>query len=174
MLPIPIFPYHPDPFASKVVVAANEICECCEQRRTLFYVGPFYAVQEIEKICLWCVADGSAAEKFDGMFVDDMNFDGQNMPKKIVDQITRRTPSYSAWQQEQWLTHCGDACEFHGFPSADELKAAPESTRMHCDPVNESEQAWNSAIENFEAGDAGFYKFKCHHCDQVQYAFDCS
>lgn len=30
------------------------------------------------------------------------------VPLHIVEEITRRTPGFTGWQQESWLYHCGD------------------------------------------------------------------
>jgi hypothetical protein len=175
MTEIPRFPYHPDPFASEVVVGADEQCECCGERRSLFYVGPFYAIEEVEKLCLWCVADGSAASKYDGSFVDDWNFHDEDVPAEIVEQVTRRTPGYFAWQQEQWLCHCGDACEFHGRPSGDELATASDQTRAEWTRRNEAKVGdWEKTVELYEARVAGVYKFKCRACGLTLFAHDLS
>ena len=175
MTSIPQFPYHPDPFASQVVVGADEQCECCGERRSLFYVGPFYAAEEVEKLCLWCVADGSAATKYDGLFVDDLNFEGENLPSEVVEQVTRRTPAYHARQQEQWLSHCGDACEFRGYPSADELKSASDQTKDEWLRRNDAEaRVWEKTIELYEAEVAGVYEFKCRGCGLTLFAHDLS
>ncbi|CTW99108.1 colicin E2 tolerance protein [Escherichia coli] len=42
----------------------------------LHYSGPFYCVDEVEHLCPWCIADGSAAEKFAGSFQDDASIEG--------------------------------------------------------------------------------------------------
>lgn len=31
---------------------------------------------------------------------------------KLADEVAHRTPSFSEWQQEHWLTCCGDAAAF--------------------------------------------------------------
>jgi uncharacterized protein len=172
---IPNFRYHPDPFASGVVIGADADCESCGKARTLFYTGPFYAADEVENICLWCVADGTAAAKFDGLFVDDLNFDGADLSAEIVDEVTKRTPSYSAWQQEQWLVHCNDACEFHGFPSASELQCVSAEIKAEWATSNElTASDWEKAVRGYESEDAGFYKFVCRHCRQTLFATDWS
>jgi len=59
-----------------------------------------------------CIADGSFAARFDATFTDDAPL--SSLDAQIVDEVTRRTPGYSAWQQEQWMTHCDDAAAFLG------------------------------------------------------------
>ncbi|XPE67139.1 CbrC family protein [Shigella flexneri] len=38
--------------------------------------SPFIALMKIEYLCPWCIADGSAAEKFAGRFQDDASIEG--------------------------------------------------------------------------------------------------
>lgn len=172
---LPEFRYHPNPYTAGVVAGAEEACECCGEARGLFYTGPFYSKAAVTYLCLWCVADGRAAEKFDGQFVDSRNFSGTRVDGAIVSEVTRRTPSYQAWQQEQWLVHCDDACEFRGYPTLDELEEVPVETKSQWANHNDLDiQDWDSTVGGFAAGDAGFYKFICRHCGQALFASDWS
>ena len=74
-------------------------------------------------ICPWCIADGSAAEKFEAMFSDDHPLAQAGVPDAVIEEVTRRTPGFNSWQQEEWLSCCGDACEFHGDAPRSELQA---------------------------------------------------
>ena len=170
---LPEFPYHPDPYASGVVAGAEAECECCGHARGLFYTGPFYAVEEVTYLCLWCVADGMAAQKFNGEFVDPYNFIDAQLNKDVIEIVTRRTPSYHAWQQEQWLVHCNDACEFHGMPTRAELESASDSVKAEWARREGRKRGdWEFAVDGFVSGQAGFYKFVCRHCRQLLFATD--
>jgi uncharacterized protein len=107
------FRYHPDPIATGSLVASHEACERCGQARGLIYTGPTYAVAEVEVICPWCIADGSAALDFDAEFT---TVDGApaDVPATVLDEVLHRTPGFAGWQQERWLFHCSDAAEFLG------------------------------------------------------------
>ena len=35
------------------------------------YTAGFYAEEDVDAICPWCIADGSAAARFDGSFTDE-------------------------------------------------------------------------------------------------------
>src|SRR5437867_876141 len=62
----PEFPYHPDPRATGSVVVSDTSCVACGQSRGFVYAGPVYSQDElIDSLCPWCIADGSAAEKYD-------------------------------------------------------------------------------------------------------------
>ena len=112
MEPLPTFRYHPDPIASGSIEESEVECLCCGRARGYIYTGPTYAEEDLdESLCPWCIADGSAAEKFEAQFVDEENFD-DDIPDKVVEEVTERTPSYSGWQQEVWPTCCDDATAF--------------------------------------------------------------
>lgn len=109
---LPVFKYHPDPLKSGSVAASDEACRCCGQARGYVYTGPVYSAEDLgEALCPWCIADGSAAEKLDAEFVDAACFP-DDTPEAALEEITRRTPGYSAWQGEQWPACCGDAAAF--------------------------------------------------------------
>jgi uncharacterized protein CbrC (UPF0167 family) len=134
---LPTFRYHPDPVATGSVEASDAECPCCERARGHVYVGPVYAEDELVGLCPWCIADGSAAERLGAGFAD---VDG-DVPDEVRTEIGERTPSFTGWQQERWLVHCGDACAFLGRMGQAELVEA-----IHPD------------------GDLTAYRFRCLHC----------
>jgi len=110
---LPSFRYHPDPLATGSVVRSEDACTVCGQARGFGYDGPvFSAEHDDEPICPWCIADGSAHERFDAEFTDYTEL--EEVPREVLDEVTQRTPGFSGWQQEHWLAHCGDACAFVG------------------------------------------------------------
>ena len=77
------------------------------------YVGPVYAHDEIEEVCPWCIADGSAARKWSAQFNDVIRLpDG--VPRSVVQEILERTPGFETWQGNQWLFSENDAMIFVG------------------------------------------------------------
>ena len=62
---LPKFKYHPNPLATGAIAESNEVCECCEEAPGYIYKASFYSTEEVESICPWCIADGSAAEKYE-------------------------------------------------------------------------------------------------------------
>ncbi len=96
---LPEFPYHPDPVATGCVEKSDATCLSCEQARGLIYTGPVYAVEElVDCLCPWCIADGSAAARFDAAFTDHLPVYG-NVSEAVVAAVTTRTPGFSGWQQ---------------------------------------------------------------------------
>jgi uncharacterized protein CbrC (UPF0167 family) len=115
---LPTFRYHPDPVATGAVEASDGTCPCCGAARGYAYVGPVFAEDEVEGLCPWCIADGSAASRFDAEFTE---VDG-DVPDGVLVEVTTRTPGFTGWQQERWLVHCGDAAAYLGATGDDDLE----------------------------------------------------
>ena len=112
MARLPAFKYHPDPICSGSVRESEDECRSCGTARGYIYTGPVYSEEDLEDaLCPWCIADGSAHEKFDAEFVDCEAFD-DDVPQEAMEEITRRTPGFNAWQSEQWFSCCGQAMAF--------------------------------------------------------------
>ncbi|MDF9807239.1 uncharacterized protein CbrC (UPF0167 family) [Streptomyces sp. HB372] len=77
------------------------------------------------RFCPWCIADGSAAERFAGEFADSVGLDG--VSEDVVHEVTRRTPGFRAWQDPHWLVHCQTAAAFVGEVGYAELAARPDA-----------------------------------------------
>jgi uncharacterized protein len=107
-LDLPVFSYHPDPIVSGSILISDARCACCGQTRGFIYSGP---ADLEEALCPWCIANGSAHAKFDASFCDPAGF-SDSLPPATVEEIAYRTPGFSSWQQERWLSCCGDACAF--------------------------------------------------------------
>ncbi|WP_329340044.1 CbrC family protein [Streptomyces sp. NBC_01352] len=111
--PLPAFPYHPDPVGTGSVAPSDAPCACCGLRRGYAYTGPVFSAADLsDPLCPWCIADGSAAERYEAQFTE---VDGRDVPMEVVHAVERRTPGFSGWQQERWLSHCGDAAVFLGY-----------------------------------------------------------
>jgi uncharacterized protein len=174
---LPAFRYHPDPIATKSIVESDKQCACCEQARGYIYVAPVYAVDDLDdSICPWCIADGSAAKKFDATFVDDHPLHNANIASGIIDEVSTQTPGFFSWQQEVWLTCCADACEFHGDATKNDLtKIEAGSLERLLDDLGLEEGDWPSFVAGYEqGGDPGVYKFVCRHCKKNHYGGDFS
>lgn len=167
---LPTFKYHPDPIATGAIKKSEVLCECCGRARGFVYTSGLYCQEEVEAICPWCIADGSAAEKFGGTFCDDFPLTKAGLAKEIIDEVSHRTPGFNSWQQEVWLCCCNDACEFHGDLPAAELKT------MDIEAVSKAFQGKRptvSQLENFRkhcrpGGNPAVYKWVCRHCGRSQ------
>jgi uncharacterized protein len=109
---LPVFKYHRDPIQSGSIAESSSVCLCCAQSRGHIYCGPVYSEHDLdEKICPWCIADGSAHLKYDATFVDEAALP-DDIPPSVIEEICWRTPGYNAWQAEQWFSCCQDAVTF--------------------------------------------------------------
>lgn len=169
---LPEFRYHPDPVATGVVVRDEDApCLSCNRIRGYVYDGPVYSEKFhhlAHCLCPWCIADGSAARQFGAEFADSGTMD--DVPDEVRDEIARRTPGFNAWQQEQWLTCCGDAAEFLGMAGSAELKtqfkdalpAVEEHLRQDFDLSGKALKQFVAGLS--KDGMPTAYVFRCRHC----------
>jgi uncharacterized protein CbrC (UPF0167 family) len=161
---LPAFPYHPDPIGTGAVVNSEAECASCGQARGYIYAGPVFAAEELQgRLCPWCIADGSAAERFEAQFTDVLD----DVPMDRLLEITSRTPGFAAWQQERWLVHCGDGAAFLGAVGASELANHPEALVG----LQEDLAEWwpQVQIEEYvstlsKEGQPTAYLFRCRSC----------
>jgi uncharacterized protein CbrC (UPF0167 family) len=171
---LPTFRYHPDPLGTGSIVASPKACRCCGQRRGYIYVGPVYADEELdEALCPWCIGDGSAAREFDAQFTDPEGVGGYGswdaVPPEVVDEVARRTPSFTGWQQERWWTHCSDAAAFLGRAGRRELEGtwAEAVPALMADAGLEGEE-WKEYKASLDSeGSPTAYVFRCRHCGRL-------
>ncbi|MEU4587390.1 CbrC family protein [Kitasatospora aureofaciens] len=161
--PLPVFPYHPDPVATGAIVQSDTECSCCGRARGYIYAGPVYAAENLrDRLCPWCIADGSAADRFGAQFTDVVD----DVPMDRLFAITQRTPGFSGWQQERWLIHCADGAAFLGPAGAAELAAYPDASaslrqELTSWPKPQAEQYLNALTRD---GQPTAYLFQCRAC----------
>jgi uncharacterized protein CbrC (UPF0167 family) len=178
---LPVFRYHPDPVATGSVVASSNACRCCGRARGYIYAGPAYARDELdEALCPWCIADGSAAAKFDATFTDEDGIGGYGdwdaVTPEVVALVATRTPGFAGWQQEQWWTHCGDAAAFLGAAGRTELLAWGDEaiTAIRDNAGLDAGAEWDAFFQALDR-DSGptAYVFRCLHCGALGGYQDC-
>jgi uncharacterized protein CbrC (UPF0167 family) len=165
---VPTFRYHPDPVATGEVITSDDPCRCCGRQRGFIYTGPVYSEEEVvEELCLWCIADGSAATLFEAEFTDVANVP-DDVPRPVLTEVLTRTPGFSGWQQERWLFHCADAAAYLGKVGYEELQAVPEALEMvrqenaHFPWTDEEHENYLRTLTPI--GEATGYLFQCLHC----------
>ena len=174
MAALPRFTYHPDPVATGAVEKSDAECACCGKARGYVYAqAPYCEEDDLEgAICPWCIADGSAAKKYDATFVQEVE---NGAPDSVVKEIMERTPGYESWQGEIWLTHCNDACEFHGDMSRADLAALSPEAEAQFLAENDFIDDWPEFKKHYAPkGDTALYKFVCRHCGLVRIGVDMS
>ena len=120
MTSLPVFRYHPDPVATEVFQTSAGECRCCGRARGVIYVGPVHADDRLaERLCPWCIADGSAARTFDAVFTELGADVPSGVPGQVLEELATRTPGFTGWKHEHWLYHCDDAAAYLGLASDD-------------------------------------------------------
>lgn len=178
---LPEFHYHADPIDNGVFIESAATCQCCQKACGWIYRGPVFAIDELEEgLCPWCIADGLAAAKFDASFVDDRPLIDAGLSSSVIEIVTRRTPGFNSCQQDKWLCHCGDACSYRGYPTADDLNTGLESSITALkDECDMSDSDWAQVCAAYVPGGreprgrVGLYKFVCLHCGVALLGFDC-
>ncbi len=173
---LPQFKYHPYPLKTGAISNSDNQCVCCGRKRGYVYCASVYGKQDLENcLCPWCIANGKAAEKFHCSFIDDYPLYQAQLEESIICEVSTRTPGYHSWQQECWLTHCQDACEFHGDATREEVISffLKGYALSGAEEINKTDL---SQILNFyqPGGDPAIYKFVCRHCGWIQYSMDFS
>lgn len=168
---LPPFRYHPDPVATGAFEQRPTVCRCCGQARGWSYVVAPYAVEQLwDALCPWCIADGSAARRFDAVYTD-LTRPGtvpSGTPAEVVKVIATRTPGFSGWQDERWLFHCGDGAAFLGPAGWDELVELPEVVEDLCGQLVADGMDLDDAeiiVGSLDVdGSSTAYLFRCLHC----------
>lgn len=170
---LPVFRYHTDPIASGSVVASAGKCVCCKQARGYVYAGPTYSEDELDDaLCPWCIADGSAAKKFDATFVDAEAFD-DGAPDEAMHTICERTPGFNAWQSEKWPSCCDEPAAFLTPAGASDIRTTflrQEGALMMyiVHQLGISGGAARRVLENLSRDHSPTaFIFKCLHCDNM-------
>ena len=173
---LPKFKYHPNIYDKEKVLDGvrfdNNVCQCCGNK-TDVYVSTMYCCENIDCICMECVANGKAAEKYDGEFIQDAE---KISDEKKRDELFLQTPGYCSWQGEYWLACCDDYCAYLGTVGIKELEdlgIKEEVLREYAlqqpsYPVNLVKEAL------YKDGDMTGYLFRCLHCGKYRLYVDAS
>ncbi|TYQ18136.1 UNVERIFIED_CONTAM: hypothetical protein Cloal_0547 [Acetivibrio alkalicellulosi] len=170
MRKIPFFKYHPEPLKTGMIKKETTTCEVCEKEIDYIYNGPFYAEEEVSDICPWCIKDGKASKEFDGTFQDEDSCDPVDK-EEYVDELIHRTPGYGGWQQEYWLSHCGDFCSFEGFVGWSEIEGIINDLEDDISESGFTKDDLQRILVN--GGSLQGYLFKCNICGKYRIHFDC-
>ncbi|MCM2603281.1 CbrC family protein [Rossellomorea marisflavi] len=170
---LPTFKYNPDPIKLEVIKKEMTDCPVCNKERDYVYKGPFYSVEDVEGICPWCIADGSAAEKYEGSFQDDASCE-EVEKEAYIDELVYRTPGYFGWQQEHWLSHCGDFCAIVEYVGWKEIEHLEEELAGDLNEIMATYNMTKEKLKEWLVNDGALqgYLFKCVHCHQHRLAVD--
>jgi uncharacterized protein CbrC (UPF0167 family) len=170
---LPNFKYHPDPINTGTITTSDETCGCCGQARGFIYGPAVYSKHDVPSVCPWCIDEGKIAEKYDAELSDSHPLYAAGVPDEVVIEVSQRTPGYYSIQQEEWLCHCNDACEFHGEARISDLKALTnDGLNLLFDNSYLDENEWKYVLENYVTGDGEFLKFVCRTCGEIRIGID--
>ena len=90
------------------------------------------------------------------------------MSPTVLEEISRRTPGFSGWQQERWLYHCADAAAFLGVVGWSDVENLPDAvSSLIADLADlgvEAADADEQVRSLSRGGDLSGYLFRCLHC----------
>jgi len=115
----PTFKFFPNPLRTPSVIESSAPCECCGKVNKYSYVAGMDCpiedeIIEISNLCLHCIANGEAVKKFGGAFIDRSCIANRTADKAVTEEIMYRTPSFTTWQEKEWLSHCKFPCIYIG------------------------------------------------------------
>lgn len=159
------------------MVSSPAACLCCGRARGFIYTGPVYSeIDELEDaVCPWCIADGSAAAKFDAFFnnVDEIV---EEVPASVREEVEKRTPGYITLQEGEWRACCGDAAAFLLRASEKDLlsREFPRSrsallTELITVVGMSSQEASDFVMSLTSDSDHSAYLFRCLKCSKYQF-----
>ncbi len=166
------FRYNPYIYDDEILIRGEGVCDCCG-RSVTEYIDSVYSAQAPDCICLSCIHDGSAAEKFNATFVQYA--EEVSDPQKR-DELFRRTPGYLAWQGENWLVCCDDYCAYLGPVGIRELEEMGIIDEALADYAAQEPSYPIDVVEEYldRDGDLTGYLFRCLHCGRYRLYVDAS
>lgn len=170
----PVFKYNSDPIGNRVIVQRTARCPVCNEKTEYVYEGPFYSIEEVENICPWCIKNGNAAKKYDGEFQDPASCEEVDK-SEYLDELVHRTPGYMGWQQEVWLSHCGDFCTYIGNVGWKEIEHMNDELEDDLNEIMKNYRLTKDDLKKFLVNNGSLqgYLFKCVVCGKYRITSDC-
>lgn len=168
----PFFRYHPDPISNGVFVESDfpRVCQCCGKQETLICEGPFYTDEDPKFICPGCIADGSAAVKFDMEYCEIPG--KERVPdEEKTEELLHYSPGYYSWNGGTWLSCCGDYCIYEGQIFYEELMERGLLEEFRNSPAW-TESAYESIEETLHNRWIQLHVFRCPHCGKHRFYLD--
>ena len=171
---LPEFRYNPhcmeNEIFEKVEGKKRVTCECCGKNPE-YYCEGMYSREDVGCICPDCIADGSAAKKFDGDFIQDAERIIDDAEK--TEELFKRTPGLVTWQGEYWLVCCNDYCAFIAYVGTEELDERGITEEVFADYAEMGEWDVDEVRPYLEnGGSMAGYLFRCLHCGKYRIWID--
>lgn len=112
--------------------------------------------------------------KYDGEFLDVCSCEKVDSDD-YMDELIHRTPGYNAWQQEEWLSHCGDFCAFVEYVGWEEISKLSKELKDDLDKIKSEFRFKQEELEKYLINDGSLqgYLFKCVVCGKHRLTVDC-
>lgn len=168
------FRYYRDPLGDATIEESAARCAACDRARGFIVTSPLYGatVPDEAQVCPWCVADGTAAGRFDAR----LNEVAPGASLEATTTVERRTPGFPTWQDLDWPTHCRDVGVYLGQPSGDELRQNREAHDALLAEVARYEWGRDEDyMRDFIDGLGGsqvLYLFECPNCGKQLIRWD--
>ena len=164
---LPVFKYNPNAYITGIVVFGEAVCQCCGKTVTA-YTENMYTADDIDCICMECVASGAAAKRFNGTFIQDADPINNAEAK---DELFHRTPGYFSWQGENWAACCNDYCEYLGTVGTEELEELGIADEFFNSDGSYGD--WKNVRQDLmKDGYVNGYLFRCLHCGKYHLRID--
>ena len=171
---LPEFKYLHDSSKSFKINKDYYICECCGKISKYIYDGMIWAEEDVEVLCPECIKTGKASKKYDGEF----NIVGnEDLDKKIIQEVSRKTPSINTWQDFEWIDCCDDLCQLYGILKWDEVVSLGIEKEI-TEAINSNDDFPHMGIDLEELKSLtndesiNLIVFKCFHCNKFYVIFD--
>lgn len=139
------------------------------------YVGPFYSRERVKGLCPACIADGSAAAKWNGMFVASDGPEPLDDPAKR-DELLHRAPGYfSAYGWDPWPVHCDDYCALIGQVGWSEIEPLEPELRGDLDRFQQVSELSDDDLVDYlsmPASPLRAHLFRCLACGRHRLVAD--
>ncbi len=164
------FRYNVNAYENDIIREGDFVCGCCGRKVNYIYNGSMYCAGPPPTVCAECLANGEAARKFDGIFVQDADTRAVTDPAKR-DELFHRTPGYPSWQGEYFPACCDDFCTFIGDVGTEELEAMGIADAVFADYA---ERGGNPCVRDslVAVGSTAGYLFQCIHCGKYHLHVD--
>lgn len=169
---IPYFKYHLDPLKTGHAKRVDFNCVCCNRPSAYAYHGSRYTSRDQEgPLCFKCIKSGAAAEKFDLNF-NWFNGEANNIHPTEIEELEKKTPGYSGWQQPIWLTHCNQIAQFQGNFTVDEMLERFDELKfeMKKNFGRMDDEVLLDIIQcpdRIRVDNLAFFKFQCLACNKI-------
>lgn len=171
---LPEFKYLLDSSKSFKLNEDYTICECCGNVSKYIYNGMIWAEEDVEILCPECIKSGKASKKYDGEFNIVYN---EDLDKKKINEVSKRTPSINTWQDFEWIDCCNDLCQLYGILKWDEVVSMGIEKEI-LEAIHNNEDFSEMGIELDELKSLtndesiNLIVFKCFHCNKFYVIFD--